>query len=124
MEIDVARCVLLGELADFLRRLVTAVVMVQREVAAVGRERQQRNLVLNEFETLLQQLHVANDFRTQGTGGMREDRGTKAGMKFFRDRGATNQVATLEDERLESSSGEVKGRDQAVVAAADDDDVV
>jgi len=44
-------------------------------------------------------------------------------MEFFRDGNAADHLATLEHERLPPCLGEVEGGDEAVVAAADDDDV-
>src|SRR6266536_1078656 len=44
-------------------------------------------------------------------------------MEFFGDRCPTDLIAALKDERLESGAREIEGRDQAVVAAADDHDI-
>ena len=44
-------------------------------------------------------------------------------MEFFGDRGAADLIAAFEHQRLESGLGQIEGRDQPVVAAADDDDV-
>src|SRR6266700_706328 len=72
---------------------------------------------------MLFELHVANDFWPKRTGGMREDGRPESWMKFFGDRGAADLIAAFEHERLESRLSEIKGRDQAVVPAADNDDV-
>ena len=48
----------------------------------------------------------------------------KPGSQLLGDRGAADEVAALEDERLEAGLGQVGAVDQAVVAAADDDGVV
>src|SRR5208283_3687608 len=69
------------------------------------------------------QLHVADDVGTDGTGRVRERGATKAGMEFVGDSGATHLGAALQHERLESRFGEVEGGDEAVVPAADDEDV-
>ena len=45
-------------------------------------------------------------------------------MKFFGRAGAADDVPPLEHERFQTSVGEVVSGDQAVVAGADDDDVV
>ena len=44
-------------------------------------------------------------------------------MKFLGDRRAAGLRAAFEHQRLESGFGQIEGGDQAVVAAADDDDV-
>jgi hypothetical protein len=42
-------------------------------------------------------------------------------MKFFGDGPASDEFATLEDQRLEAALGEVEGGDESVVTAADED---
>ena len=75
------------------------------------------------LQAVLFQLHVADDVGTNGAGGVRQRGAAEAGMKFVGDGGAADLRPALEDERLESGFGEIEGGDQAVVAAADDDDV-
>jgi hypothetical protein len=45
-------------------------------------------------------------------------------MEFFSNACAPNNRTTLEYERLQTSFGEIKSRNQAIVPAADNDDVV
>ena len=45
-------------------------------------------------------------------------------MEFLGDRGAADDVAALEHADRLPAGGEIRGADEAVVAAADDDDVV
>ena len=49
---------------------------------------------------------------------------TKAWMKFFGDAGAADDLASFEHERFQSRFREIERGDQAIVAGADDDDVV
>ena len=98
-------------------------VLIERKRAAVGRERGDASLRRDEPQAMLFQLHVANDVGTNGASGVRERGAAEAGMKFVGDSSAADLGAAFEDERLESGFGEVEGGDQAVVAAADDDDV-
>ena len=72
---------------------------------------------------MLLQLHVADDVGPQRSGRVGKRGTTKAGMKFFCDGSAAGLRAALQHQRFVSSFGEVKGGDQPVVAAADDDDV-
>ena len=72
---------------------------------------------------MLFQLHIANDFWPKRTGGMREDRRPESWVKFFGDGRATDLVPAFEHERPESGLGQRESRDQAVVPAADDDNV-
>ena len=44
-------------------------------------------------------------------------------MKFFGDGGPADLGAAFEHQRFESGFGEIEGGDQAVVSAADDDNV-
>jgi hypothetical protein len=44
-------------------------------------------------------------------------------MEFVRNRGPADLSAAFKYERFESSLGQVKGGDQPVVTAADDDDI-
>ncbi len=77
----------------------------------------------DEFQSVLFELHVADNFGAKRPGRVSENRAAETGMKFFGDRSATRLRAALEDQRLVSSFGQVEGSDQPVVAAADDDDI-
>ena len=70
------------------------------------------------------QLEVADDLGPQQADDVAEDREPEAREDLLGDRRAAEDVALLEDERLQPGAGEVGGADQAVVAAADDDRVV
>jgi hypothetical protein len=45
-------------------------------------------------------------------------------MDFFRDCSAADDLAPLKHERFQAGFGQIAGRDQPIVATADDDDVV
>jgi hypothetical protein len=44
-------------------------------------------------------------------------------MEFFGDAGSANNRTTLEDDRLQAGFSEIERRNQAIVPAADNDDV-
>ena len=67
---------------------------------------------------------VADDLRPQQADDVASDAEAEAGEDLLGDRGATEDVAPLEDEGPQAGPGEVRGADQAVVATADDDGVV
>jgi hypothetical protein len=76
------------------------------------------------FEAVAGEIEFANDFGAE----QRDDVGAfgeeEAGDDFFGYGGAAEDVAAFEDENFFAGLGEVRGVDQAVVAAADDDCVV
>ena len=70
------------------------------------------------------QLEVVDDVRPQQAQGVRERREPEARAELLGDGRAADEVAPLEDQRLEPGLREVGAVDEAVVAAADDDGVV
>ena len=70
------------------------------------------------------QVQLADDLGPEQADDVREDREAEAREDLLGHRGAAEDVALLEDERLEAGPREVRRADQAVVAAADDDRVV
>ena len=70
------------------------------------------------------QLEVADDLRPQQADDVARDREPEARDDLLRDRGAAEHVPALQDDGLEAGAGEVRGGDEAVVAAADDHRVV
>ena len=113
--------VVLAVAGDLLEVLV--VVLAEPQVVAVlhrreGRRHQERH------EAVLGQLELVDDVRPQQAERVREGREREARVELLGDRGATDQVAPLEDQRLEPGLGQVGAVDQAVVAATDDDRVV
>src|SRR5258707_13610041 len=85
-------------------------------------ERRNSNLWLDEFKSVTMKLEVVNNLGRQRASAA-DNRNAKAWVKFFGRAGATDRLAALKHERLESRPGEIVSGDQAVVAGADDDDV-
>src|SRR5208282_6539485 len=106
---------------DLLRRLSR--VLKEGKRAAIGRERGHADVGRDHPQIVFLDLHVAHDFRTKRAGAMRQSRAAEAGVKLVSDGGAADLRCALEDERLESSFGQIEGGDEAVVASADDDDI-
>ena len=73
---------------------------------------------------MARQVEVADDLGPQQRDDVGADRELEAGEDLFGDRGAAEHVPPLEDEHLLPGPREVGGVDEAVVPAADDDDVV
>ena len=69
-------------------------------------------------------VQLADDLGPQQRDDVREDREAEAREDLLGHGRAAEDVAPLEDERLHPGPGQVRGRDQPVVAAADDDRVV
>ena len=63
-----------------------------------------------------------DDRRPQRSGRMRERRAAMPGRDLLGDRRAADDGPPFEHERLVAGLREVEGRDEAVVAGADDDD--
>ena len=108
-----------------------AVVVDPPEVvaAALGRarrpaERRERPVERQDVEAVARQLELADDLGPEQRDDVREDREPEAREELLGDRGAAEDVALLEDERLQPGPGQVGGADEPVVAAADDDRVV
>src|SRR5450432_3056810 len=72
---------------------------------------------------MLLKLHIAHDFGSHRSGGMRQNGTAKTGMNFFSDRGAADLRATLDHERFITRLGQIERGDQTVVAAANNDDI-
>ncbi len=68
-------------------------------------------------------LEVADDRRVQERDGVGGDRIAEAGMKLLGDRRPADLRAALEHRHFEAGHCEIGGGDEAVVTAADDDDV-
>ena len=70
------------------------------------------------------QVELADDLRPEEADDVRGDARLEARPNLFGDRGATQDVAALEDNDLQPGAGKVSGAGQAVMAAADDDRVI
>ncbi len=73
---------------------------------------------------MAREIEFANDLGAEKRDHVRTFRKKKTGDDFFGDGGATENMAAFQDDDLLPCFGEIRGVDQAVVAAADDDNVV
>src|ERR1700681_3478726 len=69
---------------------------------------------------MLGQLQLADDLRIKQRDRVGRHRIAESRMKFLGDRRAADHRTSLEQRDLESGRGQVRGADQAVMAAADD----
>ncbi len=96
----------------------------QPERTVVGQGQEIREGALEDFQSVLGQAQVADHLgvkQAHRVGG----RGiAKSGSEFLGYRRAAHHGAPLEYAHLEPRAGEVAGAHEAVVAAADDDDIV
>jgi hypothetical protein len=70
------------------------------------------------------QVEVLDDVGPQQAQRVRERREVEARVQLLGDGRTTDEVASLDDERLEARLGQVRAVDQAVVSGTDDDRVV
>ena len=87
-------------------------------------ERRERAVQGQDVEAVPGQLQVADDLGSQQAHDVGEDAEAEAREDLLGQRGAAEDLATLEDERAQATAGEVGRADEAVMAAADDDGVV
>jgi hypothetical protein len=99
------------------------VIVDAPEVITVGHGRESA-VERKNFEAVAGEIEVANNFRTKKRDDVRENREFKAGDYFFGDGCAAENVAAFEDQDSLSCLGEVSRIHKAVVAAADDNNVV
>ena len=116
--LTVGRGVPRGEFRDLvaaLRRVVR-----QPEIPAVGARGEIRALRENVV-TVAGQPQIANQVRGQQGNHVRQRSHRVIRPEgVLADRGAADHVALLADQRVEPVSGQVRGRDEAVMPAADD----
>jgi len=99
------------------------VVVDAPEVVAAG-HRREGAVEREDFQAVARKIKFANDFRAEERDNVRTFRKKKAGDNFFGDGGAAEHMATFQDYDSLPCFGEVGGVDEAIVAAADDDNVV
>ena len=102
---------------------VLVAVLAEQQVVAVLHRRERRRHQ-DRHEAVLDELELLDDVGPQQAQRVRERREVEARDELLGDRRAADEVAPLEDQRLQAGLGEVGAVDQAVVAAADDDRVV
>jgi len=100
-----------------------SVIVYAPEIIAAGHGRE-RAVEREDFQAVARKIEFANDFGAKKRDDVRTFGEKKTGEDFFGDSGAAQNVAAFEDDNLLAGLGEVCGVDQAVVATADDDNVV
>ena len=105
---------------DLAARL--GVIVHAPEIVAV-RHRRERAVERQDLQAMPRQIEFANDFRPEQGNDVGADGELEAGKDFFGHRGAAEHVPPLEHQHL-ARARQVRGVHQAVVSAADDDDVV
>ncbi len=79
---------------------------------------------LDDAQTMILQAQVADDLLVQQAHGIAGGRVTETRMEFFGDGGAARDATALKDPDFQPTARQVAGTGQAVVAGADDGDVV
>ena len=102
------------------QRLVGA----EHERPAVGKRRERRGAPRQHLEAVPLEVEVADDLGAEEAVDVGRGRDLEPGPELLGDAGAAQQVAALEHQRLEAGPGRVGRRDEAVVPAADDDQIV
>ena len=100
-----------------------AVIVHAPQIIAAGHGRE-RAVERKNFEAVAREIEVADDFRPQQRDHVGADGKLEAGEDFFGAGRAAENVAAFEHQNFLSGARQVGGVDQAVVAAADYDDVV
>src|SRR5690606_11369418 len=77
-----------------------------------------------DLESVARQLEIADDLRTQQAHDIREHREPEPWKDFLRHGSTANQRTPFEDKRPATGAREVRSRNEPVVPAANDDDVV
>src|SRR5437868_2081007 len=93
------------------------------EVVAV-RHRRARSVERQDLEAVPRQVEFTDDLRPQQRDHVRKDGEVETRNKLFGHRRAAEHVPPLEHEHLAAGARQIGGVHQAVMAAADDDDVV
>ena len=78
---------------------------------------------LDDRQAVPRQVHVGDDLGVEQADRVAGDRVAEAGMELLGHRRAADDAAPLQHRDLQAGAGEIEGADEAVVAAADDDDV-
>ena len=106
---------------DLAARLV---VVVDAPEVVAARHRGERAVQRQDLEAVARQVELADDLGAQQRHDVRADGELETGEDLLGHRGAAEHVAALEDEDLLARLAPGRPRDETVVAAADDDDVV
>ncbi len=96
----------------------------QPERTAVGQRQEIRERALDDPQAVSGEPEFADDCRIEEAHGVGGRGIAKTGSELLGDRRAADDRAALEHPYFETGAGEIAGADEAVVTAADDDDVV
>ena len=112
-----------GVVSGKLGHLVFRPPRAHLQIAPVGQGQEIRQRAFDDAEPMTIKLKVADDCRVQKRDGVGGDRIAEAGVKFLGDRRAADLCAPLEHGDFKAGHGEIGRRDEAIVTAADHDDV-
>src|SRR5207249_4136458 len=94
------------------------------EAASVGKREKIGERPFDDSQSMLDKPQLADHLGVEQAHGIGGRGVAKAGREFLGDRRAADDGAALEHPYLEAGAGEIAGADEAVVSAADDDDIV
>src|SRR4029453_15079173 len=94
------------------------------EVAAVDERLESVGIVAVHLEAVLPQIEILDDLSVQQMDVVGAVGDAEAGVDLLGGDGSADARQPLEDQDLQAVGGEIAGRDEPIVAAADDDDVV
>jgi|SRR6266404_1892342 len=95
------------------------VIVIEEERFAIGRGSKDARVGMQHVTLISLELHICGDVSAQRTDGVRESGCAKAGMEFFGNGAAADELAALENEGLETAFGEIEGGDERVVTTTD-----
>jgi hypothetical protein len=105
---------------EFARR--SRGIIVEAERAAIPVRSEKAHFRLDDREAVTFQIQVARDARQQRASRMGERRRAETFVKLFGDGDSSDLLATLKHERRKTGPRQVRGGDETVVPASDDDD--
>src|SRR6267143_6529158 len=86
--------------------------------------RSERAVEWQDLQSMTRQVEFTNDLGTQQRHDVRTNREFEARKNFFRHSRAAKHVSSLQHQHTLARPREIRGINQAVVAAADYDDIV
>ena len=99
-------------------------VIVDPPQIVAARHRRERAVEREDLEAVPRQVELPDDLRPQQRDDVGADRELEPRKHFLGDRGAAHQVPPLEHQHLAPGPRQVRGVDEPVVPAADDDHVI
>jgi hypothetical protein len=118
----VALGVLRGELRQFGECLL--LVLPEQEVAVIGKRREEGGVFGINGIPMRRKIEVADDTLLQQARQISGGGDAVTGPDLLGDRASTDHLALFQYEHAAAGTRQVRGGYQAVVAAADDDDIV